>query len=83
MFSWEILAQRAQLVKAAVPELRTMVTAEIEIVSAEHPELLGLIDIVTTQATPHRNLISRDVFKILLVVVVVPLHQRAGRPGVP
>ena len=37
---WEILAQRARLVKHAVPDLPRMVTAEIEIVQVEHPELV-------------------------------------------
>ena len=42
---WQILHDRAQLVREADPRIRTMVTAEIEVVKAAHPALLDSIDI--------------------------------------
>lgn len=42
---WKILHDRARLVHEADPRIRTMATAEIEVVKAAHPALLDSIDI--------------------------------------
>ena len=42
---WDILRDRARLVHEADPRIRTMVTAEIEIVSNAHADLVPLIDV--------------------------------------